>query len=118
MARLKFAKHQRISTSAEYQDILKTGKKFSDNNFRIAVAFHAELEKPKLGVIVGKKNGSAVYRNRIKRIVREIFRLHQENIIPGTNLVVIAKPDSIDKTYSDIEQSIISLLDRANGLKK
>jgi len=118
MGRLTFTKQQRISTRAEFQTILKDGKKVSDRFFRIAVIINPNQSRPKLGIIVSKKVGAAVYRNRIKRVVRESFRLNQNQIVSGTNLVVIAKPDSINQGYWEIEKSLIKLLDRVNGIKK
>jgi ribonuclease P protein component len=118
MGTLKFTKQQRISTRAEFQKILKNGKKASDGFFRIAIILNPNQNNPKLGIIVSKKIGSAVKRNRIKRVVREIFRLNQTKIISGTNLVVIAKPDCVNKTYQEIEKSLIKLLDRTTGIQK
>ncbi|MCX7918489.1 MAG: ribonuclease P protein component [bacterium] len=118
MKRFKFTKQQRITTRAEYQAILQQGKKVSDNNFRIAVAFNSEIKKPKLGIIVSKKIGTAVERNRIKRRVREIFRLNQHNFVAGTKLIIIAKPECVTKKYQELERSILTLLARVNGVTR
>jgi ribonuclease P protein component len=118
MGDLKFTKQQRIYRSAEYQAILKTGIKVSDRFFRIALSRNPQQISPKLGIIVSKKVGPAVTRNRIKRAVREIFRLNQNVITADLNLVVIAKPDCVTLKYQDIERSLIKLIDRVNGIKK
>jgi ribonuclease P protein component len=118
MGDLKFTKQQRIYRSAEYQAILKSGIKVSDRYFRIAVNRNPGQPNSKLGIIVSKKVGPAVTRNRIKRMVREIYRLNQKNITGDLNLVVIAKPECVIQKYQDIERSLIKLLDRVNGFKK
>jgi ribonuclease P protein component len=118
MGDLKFTKQQRISTSAEYQAILKNGIKVSDRFFRIAVSRNPQQSSAKIGIIVSKKVGPAVTRNRVKRIVREIYRLNQRNITADLNLVVIAKPDCVTRKYQEIEQSLFKLIDRVNGFKK
>jgi ribonuclease P protein component len=118
MGDLKFTKQQRIYRSAEYQAILKSGIKVSDRYFRIAVNRNPGQPNSKLGIIVSKKVGPAVTRNRIKRMVREIYRLNQKNITGDLNLVVIAKPECVTQKYQDIERSLIKLLDRVNGIKK
>lgn len=118
MGTLKFTKQQRISTRAVYQEILKNGKKVSDGLFRITLSFNPNQSRPKLGIIVSKKIGPAVSRSRIKRVIREIFRLNQNLIVAEINLVVIAKPDCITQEYREIEKSLLKLLDRVNGIKK
>ena len=118
MGDLKFTKQQRISTRAEYQSIYKNGIKAGDGFFRIIISRNPRQTRPKLGIIVSKKVGPAVTRNRIKRMVREIYRLNQKKITAEIKLVVIAKPECITQKYQDIEQSLFKLLDRVDGLKK
>lgn len=45
----------------------------------------------RLGLAVTRKTGGAVVRNRVKRVVREYFRLHQDRLVPGYDLVVTPK---------------------------
>ncbi|MFB3895910.1 MAG: ribonuclease P protein component [bacterium] len=118
MGDFKFSKQQRIYRNAEYQTILKTGMKSGDRFFRVAISRNPRQSNPKLGIIVSKKVGIAVIRNRIKRMVREIFRLNQNTITAEANIVVIAKPDCVTLPYQDIEKSLLTLIDRVDGIKK
>lgn len=118
MGDFKFTKSQRIYRSAEYQTILKTGIKAGDRFFRIAATRNPRQSNPRLGIVVSKKVGIAVIRNRIKRMVREIFRLNQNQITAELNLVVIAKPECVSQKYQDFEESLLKLIDRVNGIKK
>jgi len=47
----------------------------------------------RLGVIVGRRAGAAVLRNRIKRSLREHFRRHRNTFPPGTDLVIVVTRD-------------------------
>ena len=110
MERLRFTKGQRIRKGIEFREITQKGVKASNRFFRIAAVSKPNQTKPRLGIVVSKKTGNAVQRNRIKRIIREIFRLYQENIIPGLNVVVIAKKDCVASKYRDIEPALYQLL--------
>ena len=50
------------------------------------------LGHPRLGLSVGRKVGNAVARNRIKRLIREAFRLMQHDFPRGYDLVVVVRP--------------------------
>lgn len=50
------------------------------------------LDRPRLGLSVSRKVGSAVVRNRWKRLLREAFRLEKEHLPKGVDLVVIPRP--------------------------
>jgi ribonuclease P protein component len=57
---------------------------------------------PRLGVVASRKVGPAVARNRAKRLVREAFRLHQEMLPRGLDLVVVVRPGTHELTLADV----------------
>lgn len=57
---------------------------------------------PRLGVVASRKVGPAVARNRAKRLVREAFRLHQEALPRGLDLVVVVRPGTHELTLADV----------------
>jgi ribonuclease P protein component len=67
---------------AEFRDVKRRGKKFADAFFSLSVLANHETY-PRLGLSIATRTfGSAVSRNRIKRLARESFRLNQHSLPP------------------------------------
>jgi len=71
-----------------------------------------ELPYCRLGLAVSRKVGHAVVRNRIKRRLREIFRLHLPESHLRYDFVVVARSASADAEFSDLQMSIIKIFPR------
>ena len=87
----RFSKRVRLLKPAEYSRVFKKAIRSSDRLLTILAA-NNDLGYPRLGLAISKKNAKrAVDRNRIKRLIRESFRLHQLEL-PAADFVVMAKP--------------------------
>jgi len=51
-----------------------------------------ELGHPRLALVISRRVGTAVVRNRIKRRIREAFRLHQHDLPVGYDMVIVIRP--------------------------
>lgn len=96
---LAFPKSRRVLKSTEFTQVLRNGACAADG---VLVLFALPRSDPKqttrIGITIPKKTGNAVVRNRWKRLIRESFRIQQERIADGYDLVVRPKkgaaPDS------------------------
>ncbi len=61
----------------------------------------------RLGLTVGTKVGKAVVRNRVRRRLREIYRLHEGEFRQGWDLVVVARSRAAEETYRELEAQLL-----------
>ena len=70
----------------------------------------------RVGVAAGRTVGTAVYRNRAKRLLREAIRPLLPNIASGLDLILIARPGLVSATLQETRQALHTLLQRAQIL--
>lgn len=80
----------RITEKNEFQRVFSQGEKRWSRSFVCYVLIEAAGER-RLGLVVSRKVGGAVVRNRVKRRIREFFRLNRHRFAPGLNLVVVTR---------------------------
>ena len=87
-----FSPADRLHNSAEFRYLQRHGVRAESGHFVLYAGQFPGDEKSRLGVTVSKRVGIAVIRNRIKRRVREAYRLMLRAMLnPGISLVVIAR---------------------------
>jgi len=67
----------------------------------------------RLGVVTSGKIGSAVVRNRARRLMREAFRLHQCDLAQPVDLVLIARASIVGKGFAAVEKDLLTTLRKA-----
>ena len=65
-----------------------------------------------LGFTVSTKLGGAVVRNRVRRRLREIYRLNEEKLRPGYDIVVVARVRAVHSRYDQLERQFLTLADK------
>ncbi|MDX2454131.1 ribonuclease P protein component [Desulfosarcina sp.] len=93
MTRVTFTKADRIRTSIEYRALSKNGNRYY-NDYFVIISQANQASRSRLGITVSKKVGNAVTRNRIKRIIREHFRLNRRILPDRLDINIIARPSS------------------------
>ncbi len=110
--RRSLTKKERLKKKEEFQRCFKSPSQVSCQGAKLALTANS-LDRSRLGVGLSKKFGNAVERNRAKRQVREIFRLHKDRLRPGFDLVFLIFPGKF--TYADRERQYLQLLGRTTA---
>ena len=87
---LRFPRRERLRTDREYREVVRKGERVQTPHFTVYRDFRAG-EGRKVGVSVGKRVGKAVTRNRVKRLLREFYRLNKALFPPGTRTAIVAR---------------------------
>ena len=72
----------------------------------------------RVGVTVSKKLGKAVVRNRVRRRLREIYRLSESRFLPGWDIVVVARGRAVDADFQDLTRAYLSLARKSGILRE
>jgi ribonuclease P protein component len=83
--RFSFSGQLRLRRRSEFRRVMDHGRRVGDLRLQIW-ALPNQLDHSRLGLVVGRRHGGAVRRNRIKRILREAFRLCRERLPCGLDL--------------------------------
>lgn len=117
---LRFPRRAHLRASAEFQAVFGAGSRFSNSLFRLQfLPAPADAVAPlaRLGMTVSKRVDKLAHeRNRIRRQVRECFRLQRAHLPPG-DYVVQAKPESAAADNKSLREALLKLLARAATLK-
>lgn len=101
---------------SEFEKVKKTGVKTAGQNI-ILVHIESPDDKLRIGIICGRKfDKRAVVRNRVRRVVRESFRL-VKNGVREAHLIIIPRKIMMDRTAAEVQKELVKLLSRA-GLWK
>jgi len=103
-----FPRKRRLIRRRDFLQAQARGKKFHTPHFGVCLALK-EGDGPRLGLVVGRKVGPAVQRNRVKRLLREFFRRHQE-LFPPADIVLMAKKGAAQLTYAQVEEELRPVL--------
>ena len=85
-----FPAEERLRTDREYRDVVRKGERVGTVHYTV---YRDALggERRQVGVSAGKRAGGSVARNRMKRLLREFYRLHKEAFPPGTRTAIVVR---------------------------
>ena len=115
--KLRFSRSSRLQRAAEFKLVRAFGKTWTGTHLIMAVLYREADLPSKIGIVTTKRLGRAVVRNRIRRRIREIFRLNQHQLRRGHWVVMIARASSACASYQELERDWLRLAERASILR-
>jgi ribonuclease P protein component len=112
--RYRLTRQQRLRSPLEFARVYELQQRASDEHLLVFAAVN-DLGVTRFGLSVSRKHGDAVVRVRLKRLLREAFRLSQHELPQGLDLILIPRQNSgagLDDYRRSLERNVLRLARR------
>jgi ribonuclease P protein component len=110
--RLRFPRAARIRLGREFGLVRSEGRSVQGRFLRLSAARDPAGGGTRFGLVTSRRIGGAVVRNRVRRRLREICRLHRRKLAPGWLVVVAAKSAAAEASFSELREEWLILARR------
>ena len=97
-----------LKKNKDFQNVYRRGKSYA-NKYLVMYVTENKDAKNRIGISVSKKVGNSVVRHRITRLIRESYRLQEENFKSGYTIVIIARASAKEVGFHQIESALMHL---------
>ncbi len=105
-----------LRASRDIEIVKRHGRRISTALFNL-LTYKLDDAPSRVGIIVGKRFGNAVRRNRAKRVFRALVRQRQQDLIPGQALLVFPKREALAQTHEDLTRMWETSLGRVHLIR-
>ena len=107
----------RLHLKRDFEHIIQAGAKYQANGL-VLWCQNLRKEGPvRMAVVVSKKLGPAMIRNRTKRILREVFRTYKAHLRPGTDIIISPRNSETLNQVQAAQQTLTTLCKQASLIK-
>ncbi|MBR3644669.1 MAG: ribonuclease P protein component [Parasporobacterium sp.] len=106
-----------LKSNQEFRTVYKNGRSCA-NSYLVVYLLENSLDRNRLGISVSKKVGNSVVRHRLKRLIKESYRLHENMFNSGLNIVVIARVGAGKADFHQIESALLHVMRLHNVIVK
>ena len=107
----------RLKKNEDFRRVYRK-KRSMANRLLIIYILENKYEYNRVGFTVSKKVGKSVIRNRVKRLLRESYRLNEEKILQGYDIIFIARNMASKASYREIENAMMHLFKKMKLIRK
>lgn len=101
-----------LKKNYEFRRVYSSGKSAAMSLLAMYCKKNRTGHENRLGFTVSTKVGNAVTRNRVRRKLKEIYRLHEAGLVRGFDIVVVARIKSRNANYWELESGMLKLFDK------
>ncbi len=105
-----------LKNNRDFQNVYKNGESFA-NKYLVMYVLENGTGCNRLGISVSKKVGNSVVRHRVKRLIKESYRLHEGIFNSGLDIVVIARQSAATVGFFEVESALLHLAKRHEMIK-
>ena len=103
---MKFS--ESLKKNRDFQNVYRKGKS-QGNKYLVMYLINNNTDRNRLGISVSKKVGNSIVRHHLTRLIRESYRLQEENFQRGLDIVVIARVSAKERTFHEIDSALVHL---------
>ena len=97
-----------LKNTNQFKIVYNNGKSYANRELVMYLRKN-DSDTNRFGISVSKKVGNSVVRHRVTRLIRESYRLNEEKLLQGYDIVVVARANAKDKNYFDICRAFLHL---------
>ena len=105
-----------IKKNYEFKSVYKSGRSLANKLLIMYVAENGG-QRTRIGISASKKVGNSVVRHRVTRLLREVFRLNEDRLGQGLDIVIVVRAAAKDSDFKKIESAFMHLCGLHNILE-
>jgi ribonuclease P protein component len=98
-----------LKKNHQFRHVYGRGKSIA-NRLLVMYVLRNDTDKNRYGISVSKKVGNSVVRSRVTRLLRESYRLCESKVLPGYDIVVIARASAAEADFAQVQSALKHLL--------
>lgn len=102
-----------LKSNHEFSRVYKHGRYISGRHVVLHFMKHTKGVN-RIGLTTSRNIGGSVSRNRMRRLLRESYRLNEHNIKKGYDIILLGRGGSTDLTYAQVSKEILFLMKKAD----
>lgn len=105
-----------LKKNRNFQIVYKNGQSYA-NKYLVMYFMENQTNRNRIGISVSKKVGNSVVRHRLTRLIRESYRLHEQEFPFGYDIVYVVRAGAKEKNFFDMESALLHI-GKISGLIK